>query len=58
MTLYLNLATRQITGIAPSSQQVGSLTIIIPTTVDILSAVVESVRHLTATDGYVSITIA
>ena len=58
MTLYLNLATRQITATAPSSTQVGSLTIIIPTTVDILSAVVESVRHLTATEGYVSITLA
>ena len=57
MTLYLNLATRQITGTEPSSPHVGSLTIIIPTTVDILSAVVESVRHLTATNGYVSITI-
>ena len=57
MTLYLNLATRQITGTEPSSTLVGSLTINIPTTVDILSAVVESVRHLTATNGYVSITI-
>ena len=58
MTLYLNLATRQITGTEPSSPHVGSLTVNIPTTVDILGAIVEAVRHLTATDGYVSITIA
>lgn len=57
MTLYLNLATRQITGIAPSLTHVGSLTVNIPTTVDILSAIVESVRQMSTTDGYVSITI-
>lgn len=57
MTLYLNLATRQITGLSPSLPHVGSVTINIPATVDILGAIVEAVRHLTATDGYVSITI-
>jgi hypothetical protein len=57
MTLYLNLATRQITGTAPSSPHVGSLTINIPTDVDILGAIVESVQRMSVKDGYVSITI-
>jgi hypothetical protein len=57
MTLYLNLATRTITAIEPQSQMFGSLTINIPTTIDILSAIVESVRHMNNADGYVSITI-
>ena len=57
MTLYLNLATRTITSTQPSSQLFGSLTVNIPTTIDILSAIVESVRHMNTADGYVSITI-
>lgn len=57
MTLYLNLATRTITVTEPQSQLIGSLTINIPTTIEILSAIVESVRQMQTTDGYVSITI-
>jgi len=57
MTLYLNLSTRTITAIEPQTQLIGSLAINIPTTIDILSAIVESVRHMQSTDGYVSITI-
>ena len=58
MTLYLNLATRQITSTAPSSPHLGNLTVNIPTDVDILSAIVESVQRMSVKDGYVSITLA
>ena len=58
MTLYLNLATRQITGTAPSSPHLGSINVNIPTDVDILSAIVESVQRMSVKDGYVSITLA
>lgn len=57
MTLYLDLALRTITATQPQSQLIGSLTINIPTTIDILSAIVESVRHMQSSDGHVSITI-
>lgn len=57
MTLYLDLSTRAITASQPNSALVGSVTIAIPTTIDILGALVESVRQMQVTTGYVSITI-
>lgn len=57
MTLYLDLSTRTITSDQPGSTQVGSLTLNIPTTIDILGALVESVRQMSVASGYVSITI-
>jgi len=57
MTLYLDLSTRTITASQPNSTLVGSVTIAIPTTIDILGALVESVRQMSVSSGYVSITI-